>query len=310
MSNAAGILITGASGLLGANLLLCAKQHFTDAVGIYGRHKCIVPGLETLQADLTDPVETRDLVKRFRPKWIIHTAAMADVDCCEEHPESARLCNEGMTRNIVESAGSTGARVVHISTDAVFNGATGGYSEEHHPDPINVYAATKLAAEKIVQDGADDHLIVRTAIYGWNLQDKLSLAEWVLQRLETGTSMPGFKDVFFSPILVNDLSVFILQMISRGMKGLYHVSGSEPCSKFDFAVKLSKVFNLDGNLVQAAVLKDVPLKALRPKNLSLRTDKISAALGISMPDVDEGVRRFKLLRDSGFVKQLKAMRGW
>ena len=82
-------------------------------------------------------------------------------------------------------------------------------------------------------------------------------------------------------------------MISREMKGLYHVSGSESLSKFDFAVKLANVFNLDANLVQPAVLGDVPLKAPRPKNISLRTDKISRALGIPMPDVDEGLRRFQ-----------------
>jgi dTDP-4-dehydrorhamnose reductase len=309
VSNSTDILITGASGLLGANLLLCAKGHFTNVVGVYGRHKCILPDVETLQADLTDPLAARDLVKRFRPKWIIHTAALADVDSCEERPESAQLCNEGMTRNIVESARTVEARVVHISTDAVFSGAKGYYSEEDHPDPINVYAATKLAAEKVVPEDGADHLIVRTAIYGWNLQDKLSLAEWILQRLETGSTVPGFQDVFFSPILVNDLSDFIFQMMSLEMKGLYHVAGSESLSKHDFAVKLAEIFDLDGSLVQSAVLEDVPFKAPRPKNLSLRTDKISRALGIRMPDVDEGLQRFRLLRDSGFVKQLKAMRG-
>jgi dTDP-4-dehydrorhamnose reductase len=309
MAESADILITGASGLLGANLLLCAKGHFTDVVGVSGQHKCILPGVETLQADLTDASTARDLVKRFRPKWIIHTAALADVDSCEEHPESAQLCNEGMTRNIVESAGTVAARIVHISTDAVFNGAKGGYSEEDRPDPINVYAATKLAAEKVVAEDGADHLIIRTAIYGWNLQDKLSLAEWVLQRLEAGETVPGFQDVFFSPILVNDLSDFLFQMMSREMKGLYHVSGSESLSKYDFAVKLAEIFNLDSSLVQSAVLEDVPLKAPRSKNLSLRTDKIRRAFGIRMPDVDEGLRRFRLLRDSGFVKQLKAMRG-
>jgi len=309
MANVADILITGASGLLGANLLRCAKTHFRNVVGIYGRHPCILPGVNTLRADLTDASAASDLVKRFRPRWIVHTAAMADVDSCEERPESARLSNEGMTRNIVRSAGAIGARVTHISTDAVFNGAKGDYSEEDPPDPINVYAATKLAAEKIVLENSGDHLIVRTAIYGWNLQDKLSLAEWILQRLETGSPMPGFKDVFFSPILVNDLSDFILQMMSREMKGLYHVSGSESLSKFDFAVKLANVFNLDANFVRSAVLEDVPLKAPRPKNLELRTDKISRALGIRMPDVNGGLLRFKLLRDSGFVKHLKAMRG-
>jgi dTDP-4-dehydrorhamnose reductase len=309
MADSGSILITGASGLLGANLVLCAKPHFTNVVGVYGRFKCIFPDVDTVQADLTNFSETRDLVKRFRPKWIVHTAAMADVDFCEEHPDSARLCNEEMTRNIVEGAGTVGANIVHISTDSVFNGETGGYSEEDIPEPINVYATTKLAAEKIVQEDRGDHLIIRTAIYGWNMQDKLSLAEWVLQRLETGTPMPGFKDVFFSPILVNDLSDLILQMISRELKGLYHVSGSKACSKFDFAVNLADIFNLDSNLVQPAVLRDVPLKAPRPKNISLRTDKISRALGIPMPDTDMGLRRFKQLRDSGFVKRLKAMRG-
>ncbi len=309
MADTTDMLITGASGLLGANLLLSAKRRFTNVVGIYGRFKCAFSDAQTLQADLTHLSETRDIVKRFRPKWIVHTAAMADVDSCEEDPEAARLCNEEMTRNIVESAGIVGARIVHISTDSVFNGEKGGYLEEDNPEPINVYAATKLAAEKIVQQDMENHLIIRTAIYGWNMQDKLSLAEWILQRLETGTAMPGFKDVFFSPILVNDLSDLILQMVARDMMGLYHVSGSEACSKFDFAVNLAGIFNLDSNLVQPAGLRDVALKAPRPKNISLRTDKISRALGFPMPALDAGLRHFKYLRDSGFTRQLKSMRG-
>ena len=309
MGNATDILITGASGLLGANLAICAQQHSFNAVGVYHRHKFRLSGVRAVQADLRDALVVRDLLRDVRPLWVVHSAALTNVDLCEEEPELARQINERVTRNLVESGREFQARIVHISTDAVFDGGKGEYSEEDTPNPINVYATTKLAAENTVRNDSSDHLIIRTGIYGWNMQDKLSLAEWILQSLEKGTAIPGFKNVFFSPILVNDLSVFIMQMISLRLKGLYHVSGSEACSKFDFALKLADIFGLDSRLVQPAGVEDVPLKAPRPKNVSLQTGKISQALGTAMPDVNAGLLRFKELRDSGFVEKLKAMKG-
>jgi len=236
-------------------------------------------------------------MKRFRPSWIIHCAAMTNVDWCETNPRDAYSMNGQVTRELVRGAKRAGASLLYISTDSVFDGRKGNYTEEDEPSPLNVYGRSKLIGEKAVQEEGESSLIVRTNIYGWNIQNKQSLAEWILATLESGQSVPGFVDVFFTPILVNDLSEILLEMVDRQLTGLYHVAGSQVCSKYEFAVELADLFGLDKSLIKAASLADSFLKANRPPNTSLRTTRISQTLGRPMPDLMSGIRRLKSLRE-------------
>ncbi|MCG2728030.1 MAG: sugar nucleotide-binding protein [Candidatus Methanoperedenaceae archaeon] len=173
-----------------------------------------------------------------------------------------------------------------------------------------MYAKSKLAGEDAVRSEIEDSLIVHTNIYGWNMQQgKQSLAEWILKRFENGEAVPGFHDVTFTPILVNDLSDVILDMIGVGLKGLYHVAGSEPCSKYDFALRLAEIFGFQNALVRLASIEDSLLKAPRPKNTSLKTEKVSQELGRMMPDLNSGIRHFNRLLVSGFAARLKTLGG-
>lgn len=300
------LLVTGASGLLGATLVLTAREKVGDVIAVCGRHRFEPQGVITFQADLSDERTATELIVNLRPHVVIHCAAMADVDACEIRPEDAKRINVGMTGYLMEGVSRVGARMVYISTDHVFDGEKGGYREEDPPAPLNVYALTKLEAEDVVIASGDRHLVVRTNIYGWNFQNKQSLAEWILSRLEAGQRVPGFSDVYFSPILVNDLSDFLLRMISSDLGGLYNVAGGESLSKMEFAVRLARVFGLDATLVDSVLLKDAQLRTPRPRNLTLDTTKIEKALGIAMPSVASGLRRFRELRDNGFVDKLKS----
>ena len=309
MESSGPVMITGASGLLGANLLLRAQQRGKDVIAMYHRHKFVVQGVKSLQADLTDKRVVSDLLQRLRPDWIIHCAALTNVNWCEEHPADTHRVNVEMSRDLAVAAHRVGAGLVYISTDSVFDGKSGHYSEEDAPAPVNVYAESKSAGEEAVRSELERSLIVRTNIYGWNMQEKQSLAEWILNRLESSQPVPSFYDVVFTPILVNDLSDSILDMIERQLKGLYHVAGTQPCSKYEFASRLADVFGLQNQLVQPVSIGDSLLKAPRPRNTSLQTSKVSQALGKAMPDLNSGLRRFKALRDSGFTTQLKALKG-
>lgn len=303
------ILVTGASGLLGANLVLHMRQCDKDVIAIYHRHKFVAQGVESLQADLTDKHMVSDLLQCLQPDWIIHCAALTNVDWCEEHPADTHRVNVEMSRDLAVAAHRVGAGLVYISTDSVFDGKSGHYSEEDAPAPVNVYAESKLAGEEAVRSELERSLIVRTNIYGWNMQEKHSLAEWILNRLELDQPVPGFYDVIFTPTLVNDLSEIILDMIERRLTGLYHVAGSQPCSKYEFALQLADVFGLQKQSVQPVSIADSLSKAPRPRDTSLKTSKVSRALGRPMPGLDSGLRRFKALRDSGFITQLKALKG-
>jgi dTDP-4-dehydrorhamnose reductase len=303
------LVVTGASGLLGANLLLTANKLGYETAGITHRHMVRMPGVAVLSADLTDEAATRKLISGLRPTSIIHCAAATNVDWCEDNPEEAEKINVEASRWLAEMAYQLKAHFVYISTDSVFDGERGDYREEDEPAPVNWYAQSKLLGERAVLDSNPSALVARVNIYGWNVQNKQSLAEWVLERLRAGDVVPGFTDVSFSPILVNDLSEQLLVMLQSKLTGTYHVTGSERVSKYEFARRIAAAFGFDSAQVQPTQLSQAGLRARRPLDVSLNTGKVSGVLGYEMPDVDAGLRRFRALQDSGYVDEIKSYFG-
>lgn len=298
------VLITGASGLLGANLVLEWLARGWSPTALYRKH-AVSLGVPAFAIDLCDRQRVRELIEKERPRWIVHCAAATNVDWCEDHPTECHQVNVDASRYLAEAAKAVGARFIYISTDAVFDGNGSNYAETDAVCPVNVYAKSKVLAEQVVNETLPESLIVRTNIYGWNLQDKLSLAEWMLKNFEFGTRFQGFDDVIFSPILANDLADALAEMMARELTGTFHVAGSESCSKFAFAEKIAEVFGLDRSLVERSQVDEIPLRAKRPRNMSLNVAKVRQALGHRTPGIREGLVRFKLLRANGSVERLK-----
>lgn len=301
------ILITGASGLLGANMVLSAQRQGRAALAVSHEHPIYRPGLETIQADLSQEDQAMLLLARYRPRQVIHCAAATNVDWCESHPEEALRLNAGMPRHLAAAAERIGARFVYISTDSVFAGDAGNYGEASEPCPGNVYARTKLEGEREVQTILPDALVARTNIYGWNAQEKKSLAEWILDELEQGHAVRGFSDVYFNPLLATDLSEILFEVMDRGLTGVFNMVGSEPISKYAFAREVAQTFGYDPERVLESRLGASALSAPRPRNTTLQTDKIANALGRPMPSVAAGLQRFKQQRENGFVAELKRL---
>ncbi len=299
------VLVTGASGLLGANLVMEWLSRGWTPIALYAQH-AVSFATPSRALDLCDAERTAELVQTYKPEWIVHSAAATNVDWCEEHPVECRRLNVDATRNLADAAKAVNARFVYISTDAVFDGAAGNYSESDEPCPLNVYAESKLLAECAVAEVLPESVIVRTNIYGWNLQEKLSLAEWMLKQFETGSRFPGFDDIVFSPILVNDLADCLTEMMNLNLHGLFHVVGSESCSKFAFAGHLADTFGQDRGLVEGSRSQCAQFRAVRPRNTSLQTMKLQQAVGHGTPGIRDGLERFKSLRANGFVARLKA----
>ncbi len=300
------ILITGASGLLGASLVTRVHDLGNEVAGLYHQHPLQIPGVRTCRADLRDRRLISDLVTDLRPRTIIHCAAVTNVDWCEDHPLETERVNVEAAACLAEVAWVLKARFVYISTDSVFDGMRGNYTETDEPAPLNLYAKSKLRGEQEVLRRHPSALVVRVNIYGWNAQEKRSLAEWILGLLTAGKQVPGFTDVYFTPMLVNDLAEVLLAMLDEGMSGLYHVVGSERISKYEFARCVARTFGFDPRQVIPAALGEARLRAPRPLDTSLSTEKIAVALGRSMPDVGSGLRRFRGLQESGCAQQLKS----
>lgn len=290
-----GCLITGASGLLGGSIILRAIQLQRRVVGVSRRNPLGLPYVRCL--DLKDFDATRKIVLDFRPSAIIHCAAMTDVDYCESHPDETHENNVRTSAFLAQLAAEVDAQFMQISTDSVFDGHRGNYSETDTPLPLNVYARTKLLAEQEVARAHPGALIVRVNFYGLNRHGRKGLAQWILDQLSRGETLQGFTDVFFCPLLVTDLAEILLTIQDLELAGIYHVVGSERISKFEFARRLATAFGFGPDQVIPSSIADANLRATRPQDTSLRTGKISMALGRSMPDVISGIQRFRDLNE-------------
>lgn len=308
------LLVTGVSGLLGLNLAVQAADRFHVTGVMRGNRARPVPGVpfDTILADLTEPQVLDRVVEQAAPDVIINCAAMTEVDYCEAHSEQAHRINSDLPGQIACLAARSGAKLLHISTDSVFDGLRGGYCEEDEPNPVNVYARTKLEGERAVAAADPNAIIARVNFYGWSWQGRRSLSEWFFLNLSQGKSIFGFADIVFSPLLVNDMIEILLRMIEKRLCGLYHVVSSESQSKFAFGRMLAREFGFDETLVSPVAYRDAGLKAVRSPLLNLHPDKLTRALGEELPGQEGSMRRYGELYRHGhpqFLRNLLSEQG-
>jgi len=300
------ILITGASGLLGLNAALeAARQH--TVFGQVNRHPLNTDRFTVLKADLLEPGAVEKLLQVSSPDWVIHCAAQASLEACERDPALAWQLNTEVPRILAEQCRRGGARLLHVSTDAVFDGQRGGYTEDDAPNPLSTYARTKYEAELAVAAAYPQAIIARVNLFGWSLSGRRSLAEFFFNSLSAGRPVMGFSDVFFCPLLVNDLAAIFLKMLAAGLDGLYHVFSPECLSKYEFGVAIARRFGFDPGLIAPASVADSSLKAPRSPRLTLRVDKLTRDLGESPPAVSTGIERFYTLYQQGYPQMLRGL---
>ncbi len=300
------ILVTGASGLLGLNLALeTAKEH--AVFGTVNQHAVNTRAFTVIQSDLLAPGAVERLLEQTQPDWVIHCAALADLDACEANPALARQLNTELPEKLATYVDRGGARLLHVSTDAVFDGRQGSYREEDEPNPLSVYARTKLEGERAVAEANPAAVIARVNLFGWSMYGKRSLGEFFFYNLKAGKEVMGFTDVYFCPLLVNHLAGIMVKIMEAGLRGLYHVVCSECLSKYDFAVALARTFELDENLIRPTLVDQGGLKAARSSNLNLKADKLTQALGEPLPDLPTGLQHFYTLYQQGYPQRIRQM---
>ncbi len=300
------ILVTGASGLLGLNISLeAAKEH--TVFGVVNTQPLRGDGFTVIQSDLLFPGEVERIFKAARPDWVIHCAALANLEACEHNPTLARKLNAELPGMIATAARKMGARLAHISTDAVFDGKKGNYTETDAPNPLSVYARTKLSGERAVADAYPQAIIARVNLFGWSISGKRSLAEFFFNNLQAGKTVMGFTDVFVNPLLANDLGEVLLSMLAENLHGLYHVGSQESLSKYEFGVKIAEKFGFDPALIRPAFLSKAGLEASRSPNLSLCVDKLIHSLTASTPKLSTDLDRFYKLYQQGYPRKIREM---
>lgn len=299
------LLVTGASGLLGLNLSLVATAQNLTVTGLV--HSRVLRGtpFETQKVDLLDQADSLAEIEAVKPDAIIHCAALANLNAAEAEPDLAHTLNAVVPGKLAAAAFRWGVPFVHISTDAVFDGQTGGYTEADPPNPLSVYARSKLAGEIAVQEANPDSLIARVVFYGWSLSGKRSLSEFFFNNLQAGNRVKGFTDTLFCPLYVEDLSQILLEMLKAGLKGVYHVVSPESLSKYAFGVRIAEKFGFDTGLIEPVRMQKIEREAPRSLNLVLKTDKVQSALGHGLLSVDDGLERLYQRWQEGYPEQLR-----
>ena len=298
------ILITGVSGLLGNNLAFYFKDE-NRVSGIYHAHPVVIPGVRTFGLDLLDYSGTRQLVRRLRPDLVIHCASRTDVDKMEFEKEKAWQANVLTTRVLLDVLRDMETKVVHISTDSVYSGEGEPFKEDVPPAPCNWYGKTKLESERLVL-GREKALILRTNLYGWNIQNKKSLAEWFLSRLQNNHQTMGFLDARFSSIYTFLFAEILEKCVNYDLKGIYNCACRDSWSKSEFGQMLAECFRLNPNLVLPVSMDEGGLKARRGKDLSLCMDRIEKDLGELLPTMIESLNRFFSDWERGIPRQIKS----
>lgn len=304
------LLVTGVSGLLGLNLAWLTAGRFEVTGVLRGERATAVPGrapFQVIEADLAIPGQVERVLDLAQPDVVVHCAALTELDRCELYPEEAYRTNTQMPAMLARAVARCGARLLHISTDAVFDGARGGYTEEDAPNPINVYGRTKLEAERLVSEALPDALIARVNFYGWSWQGTRSLAEFFFNHFAAGLPFYGYNDVLFAPLLANDMVDIFLQMLDLRLSGVYHVVSSGYQSKYDFARLLAREFGYDESLVSPASFRVGSMKAPRSPRLNLCSDRLARVLGQDLPAQQPAMQRFAALYRQDYPRILRSM---
>lgn len=300
------ILVTGASGLLGLNLALEACREHT-VFGVVNHHRLSTNKFTVIEQDLLAEGAIPDILDKTSPDWIVHCAAQANIDLSEADPEPTMQLNAGIPGILAQETARRGLRLVHISTDAVFDGKQGDYSEEDAPNPLSVYARSKLEGERKVLSADPNSIVARVNLFGWSLNGQRSLAEIFINNLIAGRKARGFTDVFFCPLFANDLARVLIQMLELNLRGLYHAVSRDCTTKYAFGLAVAGRFGLPGDLIEPISVEQSGLAARRSPNLTLRTDKLAQALGTHLPSWEEGIERFHSLWLADYPGQLKIM---
>jgi len=239
--------------------------------------------------DITDRGAVVDVMERLRPDIIIHGAAMTDVDDCERDPETAYRLNRDGTSFLVGTLPES-ARLVYISTDQVYPDRPGPHREET-TDPVNVYAKSKLAGEvaALVHPGT---LVLRTNVFGPSkTPGRSSLSDFVIHSLTEGNEVTLFGDIFFSPLHMMSVGLFMMNCIRRNLVGVYNLGSRNGMSKKDFALAVAARKRLPTENAKAGVSKAIPGRAPRPKDMRMDVGRIEEALGRKMPTLMEEIGR-------------------
>ena len=287
-------VIFGSNGLLGQNLVSRFSSAYEVIACSLEPSNFSLIDIPYHKVDMINRSDVNDLLLAEKPDIIINAAAYTDVDGSEKERELCWNTNVRAVENIIDAAESFKPLLVQISSDYVFDGTQGDYKETDETNPNGNYAHSKMAAENIVVSNDLEYIIARTQVlYGTGNKVKLNFATWVISRLNHNQKIQVVSDQVGNPTLIDDLSESIFRLIESKEYGLFHVSGSEKISRYNFAKKIAEVFSLDDSLIEKITTSELKQAAPRPMNSTFINDKLVNRIDWEPGNIESGLKRLK-----------------
>lgn len=283
------MLIIGGSGLVGSTLVSYAAPNYDLHVTV-NKNEIKLDNISVTKVDLLENRKTIvDLIANLNPDVVVNTAAHASVDLCETNHTVADLLHVDVTKDIASACKKTGSKLIHFSTDFVFDGLSNKrYTENDIPEPTSYYGKTRLSAEKVVLGESKNNTVLRTAvIYGWHKKSRFT--NWIIESLQEKKSVDPHVDQHNTPTLVDDLSKAILRIIDLNASGLYHATGKTCLSRYEFAQALADGFGLDKKLIIPVTSQEKKQLAPRPARSCLDSSKLEKEIRFDFSDIKTGV---------------------
>ncbi len=284
------ILITGISGFIGGHVWAALASR-DDVWGVHGATgKVPLRPDRQLNADFSNPDELARLVKELSPRCVLHLGAISRLDLCRQHSLLAWKINHATVREMARAAVKTGTRVIHISSDQVFDGTHGNYREGDPPNPLHVYGETKKASERAVFAQLENSVVVRlNSVYGPPRFRGGSFSEWILEKEARGETIPLYPDQHRSPIDVHTVSRALIELLDHSFTGLLHLGGANRVSRVTFGVLLLRHLGRDtSGILEISIARHDPEGHL-PRDTSFDITLAHQVLTTPIPGVQEGL---------------------
>ena len=272
-------LITGAAGRIGRALLGgCPPE--VEAEVLLGPSDAHIPGVAWYRSDITDHDRTIMALTCAAPDVVIHCAAMTDVDVCERDSDAAMKVNEQGTRNVAEACRRAGARMVYLSTDYVFDGASGPYSETDVVNPVNTYGRSKRAGEEAMQDIIPDALIVRLSVPFGNRDEGAvhTFVSWMREEFAAGRTVRAATDQVTTPAFLVELSEVVWKAAMSAVGGIIHYGTQDRLSRHAMAITVARVFGFNEGMVVPVTTDELGFTAPRPLESGFVTERVAGLL--------------------------------
>lgn len=292
------IIITGSNGLLGQsllNLLLLEKEKYQVFGFSRGENRSGRNDFAYISIDLTNEVSLKSEIEKINPDFIVNTAAMTQVDECEDKKDACDTLNVEVVKYLAKISEKLNIHLIHLSTDFIFDGTKGNYKETDKPNPISYYGLSKLKAEEVLLEFQINYTILRTILVFGKVYDmsRTNIVLWVKSMLEQGKEITIVDDQFRMPTYVNDLALACKIAIDKKAKGIFHISSKELLSVYEIAQQIAEVFNLNKSLIKPISSSTLNQKAKRPPKTGFDLTKTNKELDFYPKTFKEDLQRFK-----------------